>query len=338
MLVSTRTQTMALLAVLIIAPLSGCLSGDNSSQIDCNEQEYWIDISEDSPYPGLGCESGPSKTIAITIFVYKDNDGVEWLIENEHILEGIELINSVYNPHGINFIWGEIIMISEAFPDVNDDNEGEAESIGNSSENGGDYGDGVSVNQLGEKFVEHYNHNNVNLVMVSDGWGAYSMFPWYNQDYYVTFVRASTFNSSFIPAHELGHFLGLYHTHQNHQNTGSDSDLDNALSWSDEWVVPTEGCYRTGDFVCDTPYDCYTWCEEDISCSASDLYNPNPKPGEESDFPQCTTDQHNPSLSNLMSRYGDRQEITDDQGARARYFIQFMVENERNGNQLILVE
>ena len=63
MLVSTRTQTMALLAVLIIAPLSGCLSGDNSSQIDCNEQEYWIDISEDSPYPGLGCESGPSKSI-----------------------------------------------------------------------------------------------------------------------------------------------------------------------------------------------------------------------------------------------------------------------------------
>jgi hypothetical protein len=35
-----------------------------------------------------------------------------------------------------------------------------------------------------------------------------------------------------------------------------------------------------------------------------------------------------------MSRYGERSEITFDQGARARYFIQYMSENERGGNLL----
>jgi hypothetical protein len=39
-----------------------------------------------------------------------------------------------------------------------------------------------------------------------------------------------------------------------------------------------------------------------------------------------------------MSRYSDRSEITPDQGARARYFIEYMIANERNGNQLVLVE
>ena len=35
-----------------------------------------------------------------------------------------------------------------------------------------------------------------------------------------------------------------------------------------------------------------------------------------------------------MSRYGDRSEISFDQGARARYFIQYMSENKREGNLL----
>jgi len=333
---SLRVQTMSLFLILFSSTLSGCFS--DSSEFECNEEEYWDEWSADSPYPGLDCESGPSKTLSLTIFVYKDNEGIDWIIETEQIIAGIELINSVYNPHNINFTLGEVININQSFPDINDEEETSPGVIGNSSENGGDYGDGVSINQLGESFGEAYNKSNVNIVLVSDGWGAYSMFPWYSQEYYVTFVRASTFHSSYIPAHEIGHFLGLYHTHQNHQNIGTDSDLDYALSWSQDWIIPIEECYRTGDFVCDTPYDCYTWCEEDIDCSASDLYNPNPKPGEESDVPQCTTEEHNPSLLNLMSRYGDRQEITDDQGARARFFIQFMSENERNGNQLVLIE
>ncbi|MAS88487.1 MAG: hypothetical protein CMA33_01330, partial [Euryarchaeota archaeon] len=55
---------------------------------------------------------------------------------------------------------------------------------------------------------------------------------------------------------------------------------------------------------------------------------------EPSEFANCTLEQHNPSRTNLMSRYGDRSEISFDQGARARYFIQYMSENEREGNLL----
>ena len=35
-----------------------------------------------------------------------------------------------------------------------------------------------------------------------------------------------------------------------------------------------------------------------------------------------------------MSRYGDRSVLTDDQGARARYFLQYLSDNNRQGNQL----
>ncbi|RZD35714.1 MAG: hypothetical protein CXT72_03345 [Methanobacteriota archaeon] len=231
----------------------------------------------------------------MTIFVYRDNDGVEWLINETSIDTGIVLINSIYNPSGIHFVLDEIIWIDEAFPDVQDNDDGEESEkpsqLNNSGENGADFGDQVQISQLGEEFTQNYNPANVNIVMQSTGWGAYSMFPWYTREYYFSMVRASTFATSPVPSHELGHFLGLYHTHQFHDDPNSDSDLALAFVWAQDWVEPTEQCFRTGDFICETPYDCY-----------------------------------------------DRSEITVDQGARARYFILYMVENERDGNQLVLVE
>jgi len=334
---------MTLLIVMIAASFSGCLSRDSSTEFDCTEQEYWHEISEEIPYPGLNCDSGPSKTLAMTIFVYRDNDGIEWLINETSIDTGVELINSVYNPFGINFVLDEIIWIDEAFPDIHDNSDDEntddekPENINNSTDTGIDFGDQVQVSQLGDEFKEHYNPSNVNIVMQSTGWGQYSMFPWYSREYYISTVRASSFATSPVPSHELGHFLGLYHTHQFHEDPESSSDLSRATTWTDNWVIPNEECFRTGDFICETPYDCYIWCEEVINCTAN-AYESDRPDQEPSEFENCTEEQHNPSRINLMSRYGDRSEITLDQGARARYFIQFMVENERNGNQLILVE
>ena len=340
MMYTRKSIAAALLLLLIVAPLSGCFGGTNDS--DCAETGYWIDVSVDSPYPGLACESGPSKTLAMTIFVYRDNDGVEWLINETSIDTGIELINSVYNPYGIDFVLGEIIWIDEAFPDVQDEEEEGSEkpdTLNNSGENGADFGDQIQISQLGEEFTQNYNPANVNIVMQSTGWGAYSMFPWYSREYYFSMVRASTFATSPVPSHELGHFLGLYHTHQFHDDPNSDSDLAQAFVWAQDWVEPTEQCFRTGDFICETPYDCYIWCEEVINCTANVYESESDRPDQEpSEFENCTEEQHNPSHVNLMSRYGDRSEITADQGARARYFIMYMVENERDGNQLVLVE
>ncbi|MCH2260388.1 MAG: M12 family metallo-peptidase [Candidatus Thalassarchaeum betae] len=319
-----RICAPAVVLILCSAIFSGCFGTIGGLERNCDEQEYWMDIGEEYPYPGMQCDSGPTRVLSLTIFVYKDNDGVDYISDEESIAQGIVLINSVYSQHGITFSLGEIVWVDEAFPDAGEDSDG-------------DYGEMVPIDALGSGFTEGYNHSGVNVVLVTDGWGAYSMYPFSTKEFYVTYARASTFTESYVPAHELGHFLGLYHTHHNSDNPNSDSDLGSALSWTQDWVVPADQCYRTGDFICGTPYDCYNFCEEAIGCSASDLYEEE-KPGQDSGVEQCSAEEHSPSLTNLMSRYGDRSELTDDQGARARYFVQFMIENDRMGNQLVLVK
>ena len=177
--------TAALLVIVLFAPvLSGCLNWNehNNEFYDCDSEEYWVDVSENSPYPGLECESGPGRQLFITIFVYRDNDGVEWLINETSIATGVELINSVYNPYGIYFALDEIVWIDEAYPELEDG-----------------FGDQISLSQLGDGFIEGYNPANVNIVMQSTGWGAYSMFPWYTREYYFSTVRASSFATSYEP-------------------------------------------------------------------------------------------------------------------------------------------
>ena len=233
--------TAALLVIVLFAPvLSGCLNWNehNNEFYDCDSKEYWVDVSEDSPYPGLECESGPGRQLFITIFVYRDNDGVEWLINETSIATGVELINSVYNPYGIYFILDEIVWIDEAYPELEDG-----------------FGDQISLSQLGDGFIEGYNPANVNIVMQSTGWGAYSMFPWYTREYYFSTVRASSFATSYVPSHELGHFLGLYHTHQFHDDPNSDSDLALAFIWTQDWITPTEQCYRCLLYTSPSPRD-----------------------------------------------------------------------------------
>ena len=328
--------------VLVAASLSGCLwnqpDDEGMEEVKtCDEQQYWHQISAQNPYPGLDCEvPGPSRTLAVNFFFYKNKNGDDWLANETTLDTGLELINSVYNPSGIHFARANIVYVDMIFPNVTDDYQS-APIDNRTNESKASDGDNVAIGQLGDGFIEGYEPTMVNIVLLSDGWGAYSMYPWSPRDHYVSFVRAATFATSHIPSHELGHFLGLYHTHQYYDSLDSDSDLDRASSyWADDWVIPDAQCYRTGDFICGTPYDCYRWCEEVLGCNASDLYE-GEKPGQEaSEAPQCTEEQHNPSLTNLMSRYGDRSEITDDQGARARHFVQFMIDNDRNGNHLVL--
>ena len=50
---------------------------------NCDEQKYWMDISEEYPYPGMQCDSGPTRVLSLTIFVYKDNDGVDYISDEE---------------------------------------------------------------------------------------------------------------------------------------------------------------------------------------------------------------------------------------------------------------
>ena len=79
--------------------------------------------------------------------------------------------------------------------------------------------------------------------------------------------------------------------------------------------------------------DCYNFCEEMLGCSGKYLYE-NEKPGkEQSNYPDCDS-SYQPPLYNLMSRYGGREFITSQQGARARYYLNYRLNNELYGNVL----
>jgi hypothetical protein len=300
----------------------------------CSEYEYWEETSEELPYPGLNCLKGPSKTVILSFFVYKDNE--EYISNKDSILKGVELINTVYNPHGINFKLGEIIYINSEFPNLE-----ETKNI--AGETSIEYGSGVSLNSLGEEFKSKYNNKNLNIVLITDGWGAYSTYPWTNAEYHLTTVRASTLEISFIPAHELGHSLGLLHTHANSDNPSQDSFSQNnnlkpvggeynfPINGPPSWASEAEECYLTEDYICDNTYDCYTFCEEALGCTYT--YQTS-KPGQEkSEYEECGS-EYKPPLDNLMSRYGDRQFLTKDQGARARFYLFYRLNNNLNGNTL----
>ena len=90
-----------------------------------------------------------------------------------------------------------------------------------------------------------------------------------------------------------------------------------------------------GDFICDTSYDCYNFCEEALGCDASYLYQDYHPGQEQSEYAECGLD-YSPPLDNLMSRYGDRRLLTNEQGARARYYLMYRLNNNLNGNILHL--
>ena len=115
----------ALVLILCSSIFSGCFATVGVLDRYCDEEEYWIDISEEHPYPGLECDGGPIRVLSLTIFVYKDNDGDDYISNEESIAQGIDLINSVYNQHGIEFALGEIVLVDQAFPEAGEDSDRE---------------------------------------------------------------------------------------------------------------------------------------------------------------------------------------------------------------------
>ncbi|MBK9047683.1 MAG: hypothetical protein IPL74_13565 [Bacteroidetes bacterium] len=77
-------------------------------------------------------------------------------------------------------------------------------------------------------------------------------FPfWGNlQDHYVA-VTASNLNDNSTLAHELGHYLGLYHTHE----------TSNGVEY-----VNGSNCGTAGDLLCDTPADPNLFSCSNSSC------------------------------------------------------------------------
>jgi len=124
----------------------------------------------------------------------------------------------------------------------------------------------------------------------------YSSFPWSDNSYLV--VQNNCVNNGSTFAHELGHFLGLYHTHSTSEG---------------EELVDGTNCIFTGDLLCETPADprlgtstvnseCeYTGNAKDLN---NDVYKPNPR--------------------NIMSysRKSCRDEFSEEQKIRMRFYYE----------------
>jgi len=302
--------------VLALLTIYGCGDNNITNSTYCDEYKYWGKVSDMSPYPGIDCSEGTTKNVNMTIFVHKDYENNNYISDESSIANGVILINSVYNPHGINFNVDEIVYIDSPFPSTSD------------------YGEHLSIFDLSQDVRDKYNYNNLNIVLITDDWGAYARYPWANTNYYTVMFRASSIESSFIPSHEIGHFLGLLHTF----DYSNDVDTYNNIPVSSpaNWVDPVNDCFMTGDFICDTSYDCYSFCEEVLGCSGTYLYEDKKPEQEQSDYEDCELIDYTPPTDNLMSYYGDRQFITEQQGARARYYLMYKSTNNSNGNILHL--
>ena len=107
--------------------------------------------------------------------------------------------------------------------------------------------------------------------------------------------------------HEVGHYLGLNHTHLRFKVSE-----DKKLIY---WANPRRDCYLNNDGICDTSYDCYDFCEETIGCGGVIL-------NKDSEYENKCGKNYNPMINNVMSYYvGDNKILTHEQGARTRYFL-----------------
>lgn len=131
----------------------------------------------------------------------------------------------------------------------------------------------------------------VNIYFVSDPDGAcgWARFPWNLPVDYIVIANSCADNQSTL-VHELGHYFGLYHTHETFGGTAPERVTRTDISGCDA------DCDTDGDLLCDTPAD------PDLSSTANN-------------FPSCAytgsgTDDcglyYTPAIDNIMS-YADKE-------------------------------
>lgn len=153
-------------------------------------------------------------------------------------------------------------------------------------------GDGMEDPDVaGDAMSAAYNVPNViNIYFVSDPDGAcgWARFPWKLPVDYIVIANSCADNNSTL-VHELGHYFGLYHTHETFNGTAPESVTRN--SGDGCW-----DCETDGDKLCDTPAD------PNLSSTANN-------------FPDCSyfgvaMDEcgvsYNPAIDNIMS-YADKR-------------------------------
>ncbi|MBK6902936.1 MAG: hypothetical protein IPH04_09020 [Saprospirales bacterium] len=137
------------------------------------------------------------------------------------------------------------------------------------------------------------------------GWAS---FPW-NQSQYIA-IRHDFFDASVL-AHEMGHFLGLYHTHEDWLGDGKE-------------YVNGSNCLSAGDFLCDTPADPNLLYYTDDNCQyVGTLTDP-------------LGDAYQPDVENIMSYSGCVETLFSPQQTRRMnyYLLTYMSEFSCDGSSL----
>jgi len=105
------------------------------------------------------------------------------------------------------------------------------------------------------------NPRNIDNTKVVNGWAT---FPDDYPDKNWVVVRNGTFNNGSTLAHEMGHYFGLYHTHEDLEGTSIENATRNVFD-------PCWNCTYTGDTFCDTEADTNLNKLVDTSCNYSSL-------------------------------------------------------------------
>lgn len=227
------------------------------------------DFLADQPKNLLGQEKNLSFTVKIFVHIINEDDGSAGVSEAE-VRDEIDRLEAYYAPHDICF---SLVGIDE----IND------------SEYGASPGDTISPAQSNQLIVDYPPIPHVVDVYILPS-NIFFRGTAYNIPNTYLLIYAGRFNTPHL-AHEMGHCLGLYHTHE----TAFGSEL-----------VDGSNCNGAGDLLCDTPADPGLSGNVNESCVFTGMMTDG------------NGDSYNPDVTNTMSYapFSCRGLFTQDQEDR----------------------